>query len=157
MPTVLQARGVHAVSDRSRLVELAQHRFPDVDVPIASTTPFSSAISDGASIVESDILPGLETLWELRADSPSASIAMQRVAMLSQRLMLLAQVLGAGDDIDIVFMIVREPKLLTADPNAITRRLFQLRIALAGRLDVSRLVERQPSLLLDETDVRCVL
>ena len=42
--------------------------------------------------------------------------------------MALHSVLGGGDDIDTVWMVVREPQLLAADPTDLMRRLMAMRV-----------------------------
>ena len=47
---------------------------------------------------------------------PSALVpAWRQVAEVSRRILALKQLLGGKDDVDIVFMVVREPRLLTTD------------------------------------------
>lgn len=73
----------------------------------------------------------------------------QHVARVSRRVLALHQLLGGKDDIDIVWMIEREPDLLVADLSVMTARLVELRTAdgCAG-IDVVKLAEQHPSLLL---------
>jgi hypothetical protein len=51
---------------------------------------------------------------------------------VSRRLVALHSVLGGGEDIDTVWMVVREPELLAADPNDLMRRLMAMRVGARG-------------------------
>lgn len=77
--------------------------------------------------------------------------------------MELASILGVRDGdsklaghVDVAQMLLREPRLLTADVQQVTRRLFQLRVKMPGQLDIARLLMQQPSLLLtDFEELQC--
>lgn len=142
---------MHSPADRRELVEVARRESSSASVAPSSATT-DAYISAAATAATS--LPGVDTLWELRRGGGSAAIAAHQITAVSQRLIDLMQVLGSNDDINVVFMLIREPKLLTTSLRDITKRLFDLRIALAGHMDVSKLLERQPSLLLSDTDTR---
>lgn len=51
-----------------------------------------------------------------------------QISEVSRRLMALHSVLGGGNDIDTVWMVVREPLLLAADPSDLMRRLMAMRV-----------------------------
>ncbi|KAL4439467.1 hypothetical protein ABPG77_008796 [Micractinium sp. CCAP 211/92] len=71
-----------------------------------------------------------------------------QVAAASRRILALQQLLGGGD-VDVVWMLVREPRLLSADFRSIMQRLFDMKLAEGAEgIDVIRLVEQQPALLL---------
>jgi len=73
------------------------------------------------------------------------------VAFASQRIIDLHRFLGSREDIDVVFMVQREPELLRASGRQLTRRILELRIDEAAEgMDVAKLAESQPALLLDE-------
>lgn len=72
-----------------------------------------------------------------------------QVMEISQRLVQLQWMLGEGGDIDLVWMVMREPGLLTADVNQVMQRLINIKLESAGTgIDVVKLVEKQPALLL---------
>ncbi len=74
-----------------------------------------------------------------------------QIEAVSQRLLQLHALLGGGSDVDVIWMVVREPQLLTADPMAMMGLLIAMKIAAAASttpIDVVKVVERQPSLLL---------
>ncbi|PRW45545.1 DEAD DEAH box helicase [Chlorella sorokiniana] len=89
-------------------------------------------------------LPSLSAAWfleEQRGSSP-------QVAAASRRILALQQLLGGGD-VDVVWMLVREPRLLSTDFRSIAQRLFDMRVAEGSDgLDIIALVEQQPALLL---------
>lgn len=88
-------------------------------------------------------LPSLSAAWFLQADGSSPE-----VAAVSRRILALQQLLG-GSGVDVVWMLVREPRLLSADFRSITQRLFDMKLAEGSEgLNVVQLVEQQPALLL---------
>jgi hypothetical protein len=114
-------------------------------------------MSHSEASVSSFRLPGLQTLWDLRApeDSVPHVKAQAEVTQVSRRLVELASLLGAaaGDsNVRLAGMVVREPRLLTAELEAMTRRLLHLRIKLAGHMDTLELLQHHPNLLLDNSD-----
>jgi hypothetical protein len=91
-------------------------------------------------------LPGLAATW-----GPLEGAAAGQVAALSRRIGALRALLGGKDDIDVVWMVVRRPELLTADLRDLARRLLGLRTSRAAEgLDVAKLAEAQPGLLLQD-------
>ncbi|KAI7842130.1 hypothetical protein COHA_004322 [Chlorella ohadii] len=88
-------------------------------------------------------LPSLSAAWFLEEQGSSP-----QVAAASRRILALQQLLGGGD-VDVVWMLVREPRLLSADFRSIAQRLFDMRVAQGSEgLDIIALVEQQPALLL---------
>ena len=55
------------------------------------------------------VLPGVMATWG------AGEAAQPQVLALSRRLLALRQALGGGEGVDVVWMMVREPRLLTAD------------------------------------------
>lgn len=101
-------------------------------------------------------LPGVETVWALQTPGAESS-AVTAIVQVSTRLVELASILGVRDGdsklaghLDVAQMLLREPRLLTADVQQVTRRLFQLRVKMPGQLDIARLLMQQPSLLLTD-------
>jgi len=126
------ARGVTAVDQRRRLVEVGLAEEPDLLAPPPSSTA---------------TLPGASSAWFL--DGGEGSVA-EDVTRISHRLLALQRLLGERDDIDVVRMVEREPKLLTTDVAIITQRLVTLVTAEGAiGLDVVKIVEAQPGLLLE--------
>ncbi|KAL4437291.1 hypothetical protein ABPG75_004430 [Micractinium tetrahymenae] len=89
-------------------------------------------------------LPSLSAAWFLGAGGEGSP----EVAAVSRRILALQQLLGGGD-VDVVWMLVREPRLLSTDFRSIMQRLFDMKLAEGSEgIDVIRLVEEQPALLL---------
>jgi hypothetical protein len=59
--------------------------------------------------------------------------------------MALHSVLGGGDDVDTVWMVVREPQLLVADPSDLMRRLMAMKVGVQGERDQGQGQRRAPS------------
>ncbi|EFJ46741.1 hypothetical protein VOLCADRAFT_92838 [Volvox carteri f. nagariensis] len=58
---------------------------------------------------------------------------------------------GCGRSIDVVWMVVREPGLLSADLAVLTGRLLEMKLATYGTdVDVLKVIEAQPALLLSD-------
>ncbi|GBF98592.1 hypothetical protein Rsub_11317 [Raphidocelis subcapitata] len=128
-----EARGVFDPQQRQQLVSVAQSLV--ASAPAEATMGIDGEGGGGA-------LPGVPTTWDIYSASPE-------VMEVSRRLVALHAVLGGGDDIDTVWMVVREPRLLAADPSELMRRLMAMRLASVGSgLDVAKVAEAQPSLLL---------
>ncbi|PSC73793.1 DEAD DEAH box helicase [Micractinium conductrix] len=88
-------------------------------------------------------LPSMSAAWFLEQGQESTA-----VAAVSRRILALKQLLGGGK-VDVVWMLVREPRLLSADFRSIMQRLFDMKLADGSEgLDVVALVEQQPALLL---------
>jgi len=100
---------------RQQLVSIAQQ--------LVSSGPSQSATmgvaGDGGT--PGGALPGVPSTWDVHGASPE-------ISEVSRRLVALHSVLGGGDDIDTVWMVVREPQLLTADPSDLMRRLMAMRV-----------------------------
>jgi hypothetical protein len=52
-----------------------------------------------------------------------------QIAAVSQRLLELHELLGAGNDVDVIWMVIREPLLLTASRNQLMSRLMAMRVS----------------------------
>lgn len=129
-----QARGVTNSQQREKLVAVAS------SLPVLIPLP---------ELTSSNALPGINEYWKLE-DGISAEA---QVAEASRRLIQLQQLLGSSeDDVDIVWMLVREPGLLTADLSHLTKRLMAMRLAAeATDVNLLKIVENHPSLLLHQT------
>ncbi|KAL0031970.1 hypothetical protein WJX79_009484 [Trebouxia sp. C0005] len=128
-----QARGVADFQQRQRLVA------------VASATPTADASSKAQ---EPHALPGINDYWMLEDGHSCAP----QVAEASRRLIQLQQLLGFQEDVDVVWMLVREPGLLTADMGQLTARLMTMRLAAENTsVNVAKIVEDHPSLLLQQT------
>lgn len=154
LDTYWKARGVFDAAQRRKLLDLAQK------------LQTSNLLQQGlAPLTTEDPLPGVPSTWALEErDSPE-------VLEVSRRLLQLYQLLGGGnsgseDDgmlgteggvpsvsgPDVAWMVTREPGLLTADFRRVTRRLLEMKVAVAGTgVDVPRVVVRQPALLLSDS------
>lgn len=51
---------------------------------------------------------------------------------MAQQLVSLHQVLGGQDDIDVIWMVTREPRLLTTDAQQLLRRLMAMKVGVGG-------------------------
>ncbi|EFN53095.1 hypothetical protein CHLNCDRAFT_137419 [Chlorella variabilis] len=94
-------------------------------------------------------LPSLSAAWFLEEQQGSSP----EVAAVSRRILALQQLLGGGGEggVDVVWMVVREPRLLSADFRSIMQRMFDMKVAEGSEgLDVLQLVAQQPALLLQE-------
>lgn len=94
-------------------------------------------------------LPGANAYWQCQGSSEAAA----QVGAVSQRLLKLQAVLGGHDSgIDLAWMIIREPKLVSADVDEVTRRLLEMKLATSGQgVDVIALIQEQPALLLERS------
>ncbi|KAI8466629.1 MAG: hypothetical protein J3K34DRAFT_433240 [Monoraphidium minutum] len=127
-----EARGVFDQARRQQLVSVAKQL---VGGDGATMGVEGEAAAGGA-------LPGVPSTWDMHSSSPE-------ITEVSRRLVALHSVLGGGEDVDTVWMVVREPQLLAADPSDLMRRLMAMKIASAGSgLDVVKVAEAQPGLLL---------
>ena len=112
-----------------------------------------------ASTTDDYVPPGVSSTWDIRRSIEGGGMSLpEDVAFASQRIIDLHRFLGSREDIDVVFMVQREPELLRASGQQLTRRILALRIDEAAEgIDVAKLAESQPALLLDEfenADVR---
>eukprot|EP00803_Ostreobium_quekettii_P000216 evm.model.scf_2781.2 EVM.evm.TU.scf_2781.2 scf_2781:5688-7780(-) len=118
----LEARGVFDPERRAELVDLA------------AAVPAREAGEVG------DPLPGVAMTWEAEARA-------EQVAALSRRLEQLHDLFGGR--MDIVFMCVREPALLTADIHLLAQRLLDMKLSdTATTFDILNIISKQPHLLL---------
>lgn len=128
-----EARGVFDADRRRQLVSVAQQL-----VQQGGGGDSEGPLGEGAR----GALPGVPSTWDLHTSSPE-------ITEVSRRLVALHSALGGGGDVDPVWMVVREPRLLAADPNDIMRRLMAMRLASMGSgVDVVKVAEAQPGLLL---------
>lgn len=98
------------------------------------------------------VLPGVSSTWDFQPASSSAESNLPKdILEASQRMIDLYRFLGSREDVDVVWMVQREPSLLQMSPQKLARRLLELRVDDAAEgVDVAKLAEKQPSLLLDE-------
>ncbi|GMH40003.1 hypothetical protein BSKO_07907 [Bryopsis sp. KO-2023] len=103
---------------------------------------------EGDALGETDVSPGLSYTWAVQAYTP-------QIIAVSRRLIQLRELLGGQADIDIVWMCVREPRLLTLPYSSLLKRLMDMKLSNSGDVaDILRVVERQPALLIqDDTQV----
>ncbi|KAG2486701.1 hypothetical protein HYH03_014630 [Edaphochlamys debaryana] len=153
-----EARGVLDPAHRKQLVDAAEGLEAEPQRPL-----------DSAPLATDVPLPGLPATWQMERSTPE-------VVAASRRLLALQQLLGGGLEqgprpeadsdifgrsrpaaasvsrVDVVWMVVREPGLLSADLAQITGRLLDMKLATYGMaVDVLRLVEAQPALLLSDS------
>jgi hypothetical protein len=167
----MQARGIHSGEDREFLVEFAIRDSKCIRNEAATTfqEPCVAEASDDAQAdpdrarsqsrtsTSSCRLPGLQTLWDLRTSEDTVPHSKARTAVIrvSRRLVELASLLGAASgksNISVADMVMREPRLLTADLDTMTQRLLHLHIKLAGHMDTVELLQHHPNLLLDSSE-----
>ncbi|WIA21190.1 hypothetical protein OEZ85_000439 [Tetradesmus obliquus] len=134
-----EARGVFDPAQRQELVRLAKA------LPLQGGADEGSLDEDFApplQLAEGAPLPGIPTTWALNQSVPE-------IAGVSRRLLELHALLGGGADVDVVWMVTREPQLLAASRQQLLSRLMAMRLASAtAGVDVVKVVEAQPSLLL---------
>lgn len=94
-------------------------------------------------------LPGVTSTWK---DHSSESQKIDKdVVWVSQRIVELYKFLGSRPDVNVVWMVQREPRLLEASTRQLTGRLLELRVDDSAQgIDVAKLAEAQPSLLLEQ-------
>lgn len=157
------ARGVVDDNQRRQLVQIGSTISPDIlDIDSQQLTEEDVLTSSSVS------LPGVTSTWFLTTTAATTATtitttastnmyttlapeALPVVVSTSKRLLALESLLGGnGDlDVDVAWMVEREPALLTADPRAVANRLLELRIATEETADnVIQLIESQPALLL---------
>jgi hypothetical protein len=127
-----KSRGVWDEDTRNALVSIGHAATAD-KAPEISTTAIQQ-------------LPGLPSTWQI------SGIGRSEVIEASRRLLRLNELLGGSTDMDIAWMVTREPDLLTADFNLIISRLLQMKSMSSGDIDVLQVVSKQPSLLLNDED-----
>lgn len=137
-------------NDRQKLVDTGIANLPSDHTDLFPSPPLPTATptNDNQNIRSPppSPLPGVSSTW-----IPLEGASAANITDISRRIIALHQLLGGKDDIDIVWMIERAPGLLTADFRNITRRLLELRTSkTAVDVDVVKLAEKEPSLLLEE-------
>ena len=134
------SRGIVDDSTRCQLVDLSLRGVEDREDQIL------------ASAGDDYVPPGVSSTWDIRKSVEDGDMNLpEDVAFASQRIIDLHRFLGSREDIDVVFMVQREPELLRASGQQLTRRILELRIDEAAEgIDVAKLAESQPALLLDE-------
>eukprot|EP00873_Tetraselmis_striata_P034456 jgi/Tetstr1/454720/TSEL_041606.t1 len=97
--------------------------------------------------------PG-DTLQEPTSWLVDAQEGCSQVAAISVRLHELAELLGQGQgfgDLDVSWMVIREPRLLSADLSTMRAMLLWMKVADGCQdVDVAKLCSAQPSLLLQD-------
>ncbi|KAI8102071.1 hypothetical protein M9434_007130 [Picochlorum sp. BPE23] len=137
------SRGVVNDESRQLLVELSL-------TEVVDRGDVQTAMQGGAHEDEVDI-PGVSSTWDLMDGSKEVPAS---VVWASQRILDLHRFLGSREDIDVVWMVQREPKLLDTSIQQLTKRLLELRIDDASDgVDVAKLVQQQPALLLDTQEM----
>ncbi|KAK9796990.1 hypothetical protein WJX73_008860 [Symbiochloris irregularis] len=125
-----QARGVSEPDQRQALVALAGARTEEESLLAAQQ---ATTLQEGIFCR----LGGLEARSEVQA--------------ISARLLALRTLLGKHEDVDIVWMVERAPRLLTADLAPMAQQLLNLRMSMAkSERGIVKLIERSPSLLLQK-------
>ncbi|KAF8056785.1 1-acyl-sn-glycerol-3-phosphate acyltransferase [Scenedesmus sp. PABB004] len=136
-----EARGVFERGQRAQLVRVAKELGGLGDgggVEAAWLRDAAAPLAEGA------LLPGVPATWAVDSAVPE-------IAAVSRRLVSLHALLGGGADVDVIWMVTREPRLLAASRHDMMARLMAMRLASArvpGGVDVVKLVEAQPALLL---------
>lgn len=137
------SRGVVNDENRQLLVELSL-------TEVVDRGDVETAVQDGTHEDVLDI-PGVSSTWDLNNGSKELPA---NVVWASQRILDLHRFLGSREEIDVVWMVQREPKLLNTSIQQLTKRLLELRIDDASEgVDVAKLVQQQPALLLDTQEM----
>lgn len=138
-----ESRGVLDPEHRQRLLDVIR------DTPIKSTTTTESICeqqSEDEQLMQLSEISGIALTWGRLSGN-----AARQVIKVSERLLALRRLLGDADDVDLVWMIEKEPSLLTADISKITERLVEMKTSEGGLdIDVIALIQKQPSLLLEQ-------
>lgn len=131
------SRGIVDDADRHRLVDMSLEKMKENE---------GLAGQDAGRTEEfCQNLPGVASTWDA-----AGSASEEQVAWASRKILELYRFLGSRPDVDVVWMVQREPKLLQSSTEELTARLLELRIdAAAENVDVAKLAESQPSLLLE--------
>ncbi|KAK9904745.1 hypothetical protein WJX75_001725 [Coccomyxa subellipsoidea] len=128
------ARGVTDCQQRQKLIETA---FIELGADESTSAASSSTFT----------LPGAGAAWLL--DSTNT---IQQVRRVSARLLKLQSLFGDNIAVDIASMLIREPRLVTAEISHIARRLLEMRLSIGlDGTDVMAVVQAQPSLLVQES------
>jgi len=141
------SRGIVDDTMRDRVVSLSLEESVDRDLATAVSGGEQTDAGVGKGSVSS---VGVSSTWAMEAQGENGSLP-EEVLWASQRILDLYRFLGSREDVDVVWMVQREPQLLQTSVRALTARLLELRIDDAAQgVDVAKLAESQPSLLLDE-------
>jgi hypothetical protein len=134
------SRGIVDDSTRAQLVEMSLQGVTDREERVLESTG------------DDYVPPGVSSTWDIRRSVEAGDVSLpEDVAFASQRIVDLHRFLGSREDIDVVFMVQREPELLRASGQKLVQRILELRIDEAAEgMDVIKLAESQPALLLDE-------
>ncbi len=134
------SRGIVDDATRAQLVDMSLRGVEDREEQILAST------------ADDYVPPGVSSTWDIQRSVASGDgVLPDDVAFAAQRIIDLHRFLGSREDIDVVFMVQREPELLRASGQRLTRRILELRIDEAAEgMDVAKLAESQPALLLDE-------
>ncbi|CAL8464357.1 g3892 [Coccomyxa elongata] len=125
------ARGVTDYQQRQKLIDTA---FAHLD----EHTP--------AAASSSQALPGAGAAWLLDSGD-----TVQQVRRVSARVLKLQSLFGDDSSVDIAAMLIREPRLISAEISLIARRLLEIRLMIGlDGTDVMAVVQAQPSLLIQE-------
>lgn len=165
-PAGTESAHVHQGTSRVPALSAASDRAVNADAAVApqAARPQASAAATPAAPQREQALPGVQTVWDLRrqAHSDAYGAALLRVQHVSRQVAQLAALLGASDAYDsgvpasshvsVASMIVREPRLASADIDSVAARLMLLRIKLQGHTDVLHILQSHPSLLLGSAD-----
>lgn len=128
MDSFWRARGVWDEQQRNRLIGCLDR----------------SASSAQPQLDQAAPLPGVGAASRL--EDPQGLAEVQHV---SKQLLQLHQALGSRGDIDVVSMVMREPRLVWVSSSELLQRLIQMKIAARDQdVDVGKVAEAQPSLLL---------
>lgn len=141
LDTFWSARGVVNEEHRHRLIEVGKTQ--------------TESIEEEDLLSEQMSLPGLSSTWFLKTAQGGeiAPEALPGIVATSRRLLALMALLGGRGDIDVAFMVEREPGLLSTDTRELASRLLELRVAAQDEEDIILLVESQPSLLLGKGSI----
>ena len=143
------SRGIVDDDIRKRLVHASLEQIVDSDAL------FGTSLND-VQEDEEYVLPGVSSTWDIQSSISTFSSAWnlpKEILVASQRIIDLYRFLGSRDDVDVVWMVQREPNLLQTHARKLAKRLLELRVDDAAQgVDVAKLAERQPSLLLDSRE-----
>jgi len=128
-----------------------------VDASLDYVVDCNGLLGDSLTDVQEDeeyVLPGVSSTWDIQSSVSSTFSSgwelPREILVASQRIIDLYRFLGSRDDVDVVWMVQREPSLLQTHARNLAKRLLELRVDDAAQgVDVAKLAERQPSLLLD--------
>lgn len=145
------SRGIVDDGVRKRLVDASLNEVVD-------SSRFLGQSLEDVRQDEEYVLPGVSSTWDIQSSLSTFQSSTSRMSELpkeillaSQRIVDLHRFLGSREDVDVVWMVQREPKLLQTSARQLAARLLALRVDDAAHgVDIAKLAERQPSLLLSE-------